>query len=103
MTDHYKTAFPLPTAYQDELLKNLIEECAEVIQRASKMQRFGILEVQKGQDQNNTQRLGMETGNLVHMISVCIAEGLIDAEMVDQGMIQKERKLPQYLQHKKDV
>lgn len=39
------------------LLDKLMEECAEVIQRAAKANRFGLDEVQSGQDKTNRTRL----------------------------------------------
>ncbi len=46
MVEKFTTPAPLPTAYQREILTILIEECAEVQQRATKMLRFGIEETQ---------------------------------------------------------
>ncbi len=39
------------------LLTCLIEECAEIIQRATKALHFGLAEVQPGQPDNNQERL----------------------------------------------
>ena len=46
------------------LLTCLIEECAEVIQRATKAQRFGLMEIQPGQKMDNQQRLQEEISDL---------------------------------------
>lgn len=46
------------------LLSCLIEECAEAIQRATKIQRFGLLEIQPGQDLDNQERLQAEVSDL---------------------------------------
>ena len=55
------------------LLGCLGEECAEVAQRASKAVRFGMNEVQPGQELNNRQRLEYELSDL---ISVCLMLGI---------------------------
>lgn len=54
------------------LLTVLAEECAEVAQRASKAIRFGLDEVQPGQELNNARRLTDELNDLmvvIHMLS----------------------------------
>lgn len=54
-----------------QFLLNLVaEECTEVGQRASKAIRFGLNEVQKGQDLNNKERLHLELTDLVAVISI---------------------------------
>lgn len=47
------------------LLAQLSEECAEVSQRAIKAVRFGLNEVQDGQNKNNMERLEDEFADLV--------------------------------------
>ena len=42
------------------LLICLIEECAEIIQRVCKAIRFGMDEIQPGQDLNNLERISQE-------------------------------------------
>lgn len=44
----------------EHLLTILAEECAEVAQRVSKALRFGVLEVQPGQDKTNAERVVAE-------------------------------------------
>ena len=41
----------------EHLLTILAEECAEVAQRVSKALRFGVLEVQPGQEKTNAERI----------------------------------------------
>lgn len=50
------------------LLNLLAEECTEVGQRASKAIRFGLNEVQKGQDLDNKERLHLELTDLVAVV-----------------------------------
>lgn len=46
------------------LLVKLAEEASEVAQRALKASQFGVDEVQKGQEQNNAERLYDELNDL---------------------------------------
>lgn len=47
MAERYVTSCELPSPYERELLTILIEECAEVQQRATKLLRFGRDEVRQ--------------------------------------------------------
>lgn len=96
------TPEPLPTAHEAELLENLIEECAEVIQRATKMLRFGVKEIQPDQPLTNAERLAVEAGQLLHMIDVCLDAGLMTRESLAAGRAEKARKLPIYMQTQAD-
>jgi hypothetical protein len=99
MSERFKSPCPLPTPFQDEILKNLIEECSEVIQRATKMQRFGINEVQPGQTLNNAERLSLEVGNLQYMLSVVRGLGMTIEADCCSGWIKKRAGLAKYIQH----
>jgi len=98
MTDKFITPGIMPTPYESELLVILIEECAEVIQRATKVLRFGIDEIQPGQEFDNTQRLSHETGDLFAIIQKCIDAGLIDHDIVDNQISLKIAKLTKFMQ-----
>ena len=50
---------------EEHLLTILMEECAEVIQRASKALRFGLAEVQAWQTKTNAQRLMDEVNDFI--------------------------------------
>ena len=50
------------------------EECAEVIQVISKIQRFGISD-------DNRERLTAEVGDLLCMVDLLIEQNLIDADL----------------------
>ena len=74
------------------LLTCLAEECAEVAQRASKAARFGIDEVQPGQDLDNGERLEQEFNDLV---AVARLLGL----SVDEVQVkQKYARVDKYMQ-----
>lgn len=102
MTDKFVSPCPPPTPFERELLEILIEECAEVQQRATKMLRFGVLEVQPGQDLDNAARLSLEVGDLKKIIDKCRWNSLIDDTWVSEGYARKERQLAKYMQNKKD-
>lgn len=65
------------TPQQDELLTILIEECAEVIQAATKMQRFGILGVYDT-GETNIRRLMVEIGDVFGVVSLLMDTHLVD-------------------------
>lgn len=68
MTDRFISPEPVPSPYENELLIILSEECNEVGQRAAKMQRFGINEIQPGQPHTNRERLSQEVGDLMGVL-----------------------------------
>jgi len=49
-----------PMTLDEHLLICLAEECSEVVQRITKALRFGLDEVQPGQEFTNSQRIGQE-------------------------------------------
>lgn len=59
------------------LLTLIQEECAELSQRASKALRFGLHEIQDGQELNNWERLKGEYTDLWTVICMLDAELLI--------------------------
>lgn len=89
---------PPPTPYERELLTILIEECAEVAQRATKMLRFGVEEVQPGQPFSNRCRLSEEFGDLLAVARLCTEAGLLDTITVDARVPAKMKKLKTYMQ-----
>lgn len=96
----YKSKYPLPTEKEREMLTILMEECAEVIQRASKLLRFGRDEKQEGQKLTNSARLSREAGQLACMIDECEELALVDIEQYGIGYEDKAKKLRKYLQVK---
>jgi hypothetical protein len=98
MTDRFISPFPPPTAHQREIAEVLIEECAEVTQRATKLLRFGIDEVQPRQAFSNKQRLSREIGDLMVMIEFAIAAGIADAREIALGKGAKRQQLARFLQ-----
>jgi len=98
MSDRFITPCPLPTAHERELLIILMEECAEVQQRASKLIRFGRDEVQPGQELPNSARLGEEIGDIICMVELLQAAEIVRDNDIETGRARKQRKLAKYLQ-----
>jgi flagellar biosynthesis/type III secretory pathway chaperone len=96
--DKFVTPGVMPTAYESELLIILMEECAEVQQRASKALRFGLDEIQDGQAYDNVQRLSFEVGDLIAVITSCNELNLINDDIVRDQHSTKLAKLEKYMQ-----
>lgn len=69
-----------------EILTILQEECAEVIQIASKIHRFG-------HHPDNMKRLAEELGDLQCMIDLCVEHNLVDATKLQIYSQEKRQKL----------
>lgn len=97
MTDRYDfPGIPL-TDKERELLVVLMEECAEVIQAASKLIRFGK-EVYEGYG-DNCQVLAMEIGDLLELIDRVGQAQLISIVDVTAGTKRKRERLERFLKH----
>lgn len=79
--------------HQEECLNILQEECAEVIQAASKIKRFGIYNRKEGAELNNLENLEMELGDVLAMIDLCreAGIGITDAGLEKAKQAKKER------------
>lgn len=75
------------------LLGVLAEEAAEVSQRAIKAQRFGLNEMQPGQDLTNVERLVNE---LVDVVAVCGMLSLPHPDHLDDKINIKIAKVEKY-------
>lgn len=100
MNERFISPCPPPTPVEAEILETLIEECAEVIQRATKMLRFGAHEVQPGQDKDNSVRLALEIGDLEYMIWCAVKADLAPVTAIMDGRIRKGEKFEKYRQHR---
>ncbi len=94
---------PPPGAVETEIITTLIEEAAEVIQRGTKLNRFGIEEVQPGQDLTNAQRLAHEIGDFLGMIEIALKAGIIDNNEIEVGRVRKHARFEKYRQHRPEV
>lgn len=98
-SQRFITPVPLPTPFEDELCKVLIEEFLEAGIRASKLQRFGIMETQPGQSYTNGQRLGHELGDVLQVIALLLDHGIVEHAAIKFGMANKAEQLTKFLQH----
>jgi NTP pyrophosphatase (non-canonical NTP hydrolase) len=90
----------------EHLLVIMIEECAEVAQRATKALRFTLDEVQPGQDKTNKQRLLDELTDLMAVVEMCVADDLLpDRPSADvaAAMEEKKRRVETFLKYSKEM
>ena len=80
----------------EELLVILQEECAEVIQSASKCRRFGIDNMYDKGTGTQRENLTKEIGDLQCMIDLCIERGIVEKSAVDLAILNKQSKLKIY-------
>lgn len=74
----------------------LMEECDELSQRCSKAIRFGMTEIQPGQELNNKQRIEQELGDL---LAVCNMLGLgVD----EHRMNEKDAKVRKFMAYSRE-
>lgn len=79
------------------LLVVLAEEAAEIVQRATKTLRFGIHEVQPGQDEDNLRRLEREVADLE-----ATAQRL-RLTIRDEDKAAKLEKLDRYMAYSREI
>lgn len=77
----------------NEILNILTEECAEVIQAISKVQRFGIDNTNPFSTETNREHLEQEIGDVLTMIDLLYVKGMISNENVLEAQKRKIEKL----------
>jgi hypothetical protein len=85
---------------EEHLLTCLAEECAEVAQRVSKALRFGLDEVQPGQDLTNAQRISEELRDLVAVAHILGQEEILDPRLTLPGsgcVMMKRSKIERFM------
>jgi len=81
----------------EETLVILQEECAEVIQAASKILRFGFQSRYPTEDFASTKEcLEMEAGQLLCMIGLLVEQGAINEDAMMEAMEHKKIKLKEW-------
>jgi NTP pyrophosphatase (non-canonical NTP hydrolase) len=79
-----------------EITGILQEECAEVIQAVSKVNRFGLDNFKPGNNKTNRQHLEEELGDLVAMINIMVDAKLVDEKSIAAAAHAKLEKLKQW-------
>jgi NTP pyrophosphatase (non-canonical NTP hydrolase) len=79
-----------------EIAGILQEECAEVIQAVSKVNRFGLDNFKPGNLKTNRQHLEEELGDLVAMINLMCETKLVDERSIEAAAHAKLEKLKQW-------
>jgi len=80
---------------QREILVIAQEECAEVIQEISKIFRFGI-DNQHKDGVTHQEKLEQEVGDVLCMINLLTAHGLVRPDVVTEAVKNKDNKLKQW-------
>jgi hypothetical protein len=80
----------------------VIEECAEVIQRACKIIRFGSLEVEPGHKVDNLARFSVEWNDLITVVRL-LKERKVD--VFEDGFLQemKREKVKKYMNYSAEL
>lgn len=85
------------TGAENEILNILTEECSEVIQSVSKVFRFGWDSCNPSNPEyTNREHMTEEIGDLLCMVKILIAKGIIDQDAVNLYTEKKLTKLKKY-------
>lgn len=84
--------------HQEECLNILQEECAEVIQAASKIKRFGVIGKPLDTTLTNREKLEVELGDVLALIDLVKGSGLgITTEGIEAARQNKMQRLAKYM------
>ena len=83
----------------EHLLTCLAEECAEVIQRVTKANRFGLNEIEPGQDLTNAQRITKELYDVDALWQMLQDEGALASGLDAIAIMQKKEKIRRYMEY----
>lgn len=81
----------------EHLLSCLAEECAEVAQRASKALRFGLHEIQPGQQLNNAQRIAVEILDVLVLVEMLEDIKAIHVDLDRADWLAKKQKVVRFM------
>ena len=85
------------SSIESEVVNILSEECAEVIQIISKIQRFGLDSCHPNEPNvTNLDNLHSELGDLLAMVGICINIKLIEEEKLALAVDRKVEKLKKW-------
>lgn len=89
---------------KQHLLVILAEECNEVAQRVTKSLRFGIDEIQPGDNKNNAERIKYELNDLLAIVEMLQKEKILPDVITDREMMElKKQKVEHYLEYCKKI
>jgi NTP pyrophosphatase (non-canonical NTP hydrolase) len=80
----------------NEVMDILQEECAEVIQAVSKINRFGIDNLKPGKPKTNREHLEEELGDMLAMIDILIVKGIVSSDNLEIAKLAKIEKLKKW-------
>jgi NTP pyrophosphatase (non-canonical NTP hydrolase) len=79
-----------------EVMDILQEECAEVIQAVSKINRFGLDNFKPGKPKTNREHLEEELGDMLAMIDIMLEKSVISQDKLELAKQAKIEKLKQW-------
>jgi NTP pyrophosphatase (non-canonical NTP hydrolase) len=80
----------------NEVMNILSEECAEVIQAVSKINRFGMDNYKPGKPKTNRQHLEEELGDLMAMIDILQEMDVVSYTNIEKAAEAKHEKLKKW-------
>lgn len=84
--------------HQEECLNILQEECAEVIQAASKIKRFGVVGKPLNTTLTNKENLEMELGDVLALVDLVRGSGLgVTTEGIEAARKNKMARLSKFM------
>jgi hypothetical protein len=81
---------------KEHLLLILAEECSEVAHRVSKALRFGVSEIEPGQELTNGCRIAMECDDLIGVLEMLHSEHVVPG-VSNARQLEKRAKVEKYL------
>lgn len=84
--------------HQEECLNILQEECAEVIQAASKIKRFGVVGKPVNTSLTNRESLELELGDVLALVDLVKGAGLgVTTEGIERARLDKMQRLSKFM------
>ena len=83
-------------AKEKEVIDILQEECAEVIQAVSKINRFGADNIKPGKPKTNREHLEEELGDMLAMIDIMMELSVISLDKLEIAKKAKIEKLKKW-------
>jgi hypothetical protein len=86
------------------LLIKLMEECAEVQQRASKALIFTLEEIEPGQPYRNRDRLSQEITDLIAVLEMLEEDEIISfSPVIREQISEKKKKVLKFLDYSREL